>query len=1121
MNKIIPLCIAWFFLFFTNTVAAQGIVINEILSSNTTVNTDEDGSYQDWVELYNTGPAAINLNGYGLTDDPTLPFKWVFPSISLPSGQYLLIWCSDKNRTDPANPLHTNFKISASGDQIVLTNTSGITVDSVPATAILQNISYGRLPNGSGSFFFFASATPGAVNASVGYSEALSPPSFSHESGFLTAGFNLTLSSTVPGATILYTLDGSEPKATNLGGTTYSYKNQYPEHVGQATGPLLTKSFKTFQYSLPLAIADRSALPNKIAAISTTYAFNPTYIPENPIFKGTVVRAKLIKTGALDSKTVTKTYYISPLGGNRFSLPVISLSIDENKLYDYNDGIYVAGKDFDDWRIANPTIEPAGLENIANYYRRGIENERLANMSYFVNGTEVLNQDVGIRLHGASSRDFQNKSFNIYARSDYGAASMSYPFFPDRPFDSYERLVLRNSGNDFNQTLFRDALCQELMRSLNVVTKGYQPTITFLNGEYWGILNLRDKVDNTFFQRVFNIPPTEIDVLESNSTVEEGDDVHYQALINYINTNSLATPTNYEYVKTQLDPESLKDYYISNIFLENGDWPGNNIVYWRKKTASYQPNAPFGQDGRWRWLAHDMDDTFSISSSDINLNSLAAALAPNGPSFPNPAWSTLLFRKMMENTTFKTEFINRFADVLNTSFLSARVLSKLEEMKAVIAPEMPQQFARWEAPVDDGDWNYFLNVETDFATQRPAFQRDHIRSQFGIAANINATLNVSDASQGYIKMNTIAIKYGTPGISTNPYPWTGIYFSTLPLTIKAIANPGFTFSHWTGASSSTNPEITLTPATSFGLTAVFVPETVATSQPIYFWMMNGTLANNLPLETLSTSFKAGSTDGMLQYQSCLVGYPFTSASPSWRKASMERRNSPTDLNYIPMVNANLPFATSDMKGLQIKEPLQNNGLENTLIFNFATSGYKNIQLSFAAINELTNANAIVLDYALNSGSPLWTTTGLPLFNLPLTNGYQVFTIDFSTLVGTNDNPNFKVRLRFSGTNMTADAGARITFNNVAVHGTQLPLAVVENTALKFSVFPNPVTDFLTISRADLTAAVTYKLFAIDGKLIKTGTLEQDQINLNNLNRGMYLLQLSADGKSETKKIIKH
>jgi hypothetical protein len=286
-------------------------------------------------------------------------------------------------------------------------------------------------------------------------------------------------------------------------------------------------------------------------------------------------------------------------------------------------------------------------------------------------------------------------------------------------------------------------------------------------------------------------------------------------------------------------------------------------------------------------------------------------------------------------------------------------------------------------------------------------------------------------------------------------------------------------------------------------------------------MMTAAIANNLPLETLNSTYKLGSTDGVIQYQSCLVGYPFTAADlVNWRKASMERRNSPTDINYIPEANNNLPFATNDMKGLQIKEPLQSGGLENTMVFNFSTSGYKDIKFSFAAINELTNATAIVLDYSVNSGAPVWTTAGLTSSSFPLTAAYQLFDIDLSTIAAANNNPDFKVRLRFTGTNMTADTGARITFNNIAVHGTQIPLAVVENTAAKYSVFPNPFNDVIHVIGINETQFAAFKVFTIDGKLIKNGAVENYQINLSDLSNGIYLLQVNSEGKTETKKIIK-
>jgi len=1109
-----------------NSLSAQNIVINEILTSNTTVNVDEDGDYADWVELYNTGTTTINLDGYGLTDDSLLPYKWTFPDVSLAAGQHLLIYCDDKDISDPTQPLHANFKISSSGEVITLTNAVNVTLDFVPATVIAQNTSFGRLPNGTGNFTFINAPTPNTTNSQGEVQEALSPPTFSKDSGFLTAGFNLTLSTTVVGATILYTLDGSEPQFSNLGGTTYSYKNQYQEiSTAQAIGSKLTKSFKTLQYSTPIVIADRSSQPNKIATISTTFDFNPTYIPASPIYKGTVVRAKVIKAGILDSPTVTRIYYISPLGANRFSLPVLSLSIDENKLFDYNTGIAVAGADFDNWRTTHPSTDATYEEDNANYYRKGRDYERTANMSYIVNGVEALNQDIGIRIHGGTTRATRSKSFNLYARSEYGNSNMNYKFFSNLTESNFNKLVLRNSGGDFIHTMFRDALSHTVVRSLHCITESYQPTISFINGEYNGILNLREKYDDEYFTKNFNIASNELDYLSDQgdtnlSPADYGDSVHYQAMLSYLNTNSMSTLNNYNYIKTQMDTESFNDYHITNIYLQNVDWPGTNIEFWRKRTASYEPNAPYGQDGRWRWAFHDLDDTFALPTDDIGLNTLALATAPNGPEYPNPAWSTFILRKLLVSPVYKNEFINRFADLMNTTFLASRVVGLIDSMKSTIEPEILEHIGRWKMPVEKDDWEYYLDQERDFANQRAAFQRNHIRSQFAIASNINATLNVSDVNAGYIKMNTIEVKEGTDGITSNPYPWTGVYFSNIPVTLKAIAKPGFVFSKWTGASTSTNPEITITSTASFNVTAVFVAETVASSQPIYYWMMNSDITNNLTLTSLNSTFKSGSTstDGTLQFESSLTGYPFADTDANYGHASMERRNNPTDINYIPEANNNLDFASSSMKGLQVKEPLQNGSLENTMVFNFSTSGYKDIKLSFAAVNEKTNATAIAVDYAVNNGTPVWLTSS----SLSLTDAYQLYNVDFSNAITANNNPNFKVRLRFTGTgDMTTDAGNRITFNNIAVFGTQTPLAVASTTALKFSIYPNPFSDVVNILGINQVENVVYNLFTVDGKWIKKGKLEENhQINLTILPKGLYLLQLTSNGKTETKKIIK-
>lgn len=824
--KKIPIFLLLFLL--THVTTAQ-IVINELLTSNTTVNTDEDNTPQDWVELYNSGSDVINLNGYGLSDNADVPFKWIFPDFLIAPGQHLLIWCSDKNRTDPNMPMHTNFKISADGETLRLTNAAGTTVDEIPPVVIAQNASYGRTFSGGPDFTVFTTPTPSSANLVVAPNKTLTAPLFSVNSGFFDAPFTLAITHPDPEATIIYTLDGSEPDETNLLGNTYTYKNQYPEFPLNPVGPLLSNSYTSLVYTAPIAISDRTPELNKISAISTTYSFNPYYIPYFPISKGTVVRAKAVKPG--NSGTIrTANYFVSGNGFRMTDLPVIALTMREDKMFGYYNGIYVAGKDFDIWRSLFPNELSDGSAG-ANYNRSGNAWEIKANINYFVEQNEVINQDIGVRIHGGQSRITPNKSLRIYAKSEYGSNALNYPFFAGVGYDSFKRLILRNSGGDTYRTMLRDGFAQRLTRHMMFQTQAYQPSVIYLNGEYWGIFNIQERYDDKYFKRVFDIDEDKLDYLEADGfIVEYGDNSHYMGMLEYIANNSMQDDANYNHAATLMDMDNYIDFYLTNIFIGNTDWPHNNIEFWRKRTAAYEPNAPYGLDGRWRWVLKDTD--FGFGGSDlpfaVHHNTLAYVCAQQG--YNNAEWPNFLFRNLLRNEGFRNQFISRFADMLNTTFIPERVNSILYQMKDAIAGEIGTHIARWNHIGSVDIWNLNINTIAQFANERPEIQRDHIREKFGISENIPVTLDVNNAAQGHIKINTIDINSQTPGVSQNPYPWHGIYFKDIPITLKAIAQDDYKFSHWSGSVQSSDVEITVTPSETVSLTAHFVPKVMGTEE---------------------------------------------------------------------------------------------------------------------------------------------------------------------------------------------------------------------------------------------------------------------------------------------------
>lgn len=807
-----------------HTAEAQQLYLNEIMASNATSITDEDYDAEDWIEIYNAGDDPVNLEGYGLSDDYDNPMRWEFPGVIIGPGEFLLVWASGKDRTDPAGELHTNFAIAMAGEEVLLTSPDGERLDELPPTRIPTDISIGRYPDGTGEWHFYRNPTPGEPNGPDGYLEMLEPVTFSHEAGFYTSGFNLKLSHPDPDVTLIYTLDGSEPDPDNLDGTTWQHMDRYRSGNQQ----LLEKSYTSLVYDPdnPIVIRDRTNDPNYLSRMQTAFeqSANPYYFPSNNIFKGTVVRAKAVKEGGLSYAVRTHSYFISPEGRDRYTLPVISLSIREDHLFDYENGIHVPGKIYDE-EANNSTAGDAP----ANHSERTIAWERPAWMELFE--PESVHPDhqqgLGLRIHGGWSRAHPQKSFRMYARNEYSDNRFYYPMFPDEPYMEYNRLILRNSGNDWPETLMRDALMQEIVGHMKFDTQAWRPYIVFINGEYWGLLNLRERYDKHYLARKHGVDPENIDLLEGNAWVKEGTNGHYMSTMQYLRNNNIEDSDHYEYINTRIDIENYIDYQIAQIFVGNTDWPGNNIDFWRYRTGGYRPDAPPQQDGRWRWLAYDLDFGFWLYGRGPDYNVLQHALGLKSHPHGNPSWSTELFRLLITNETFQHDFITRFLDQLNTAFRSDRMIDIVNDMASHIEPEIREHADRWSRPWGGySGWRDRVNGQLiEYARQRPGYARTHLRNHFGISHSHGLIVDVNDPAAGRVHVNTIEISPDTPGVDPDPWPWNGIYFRDVPVTLKAEPWPGFRFFRWeTGGRFYYEPELELSLTGVTTVTAVFYPD---------------------------------------------------------------------------------------------------------------------------------------------------------------------------------------------------------------------------------------------------------------------------------------------------------
>ncbi|MBX2966499.1 MAG: CotH kinase family protein [Cyclobacteriaceae bacterium] len=963
--------------------------------------------------------AALMKEGTG---GDNLAVRWRLPSGTMeePIPGERLFWNGE-------GELHTNFSISADGEAILLTHPDGTLVDMVDAVAIPSNLSYGRQPDGNGSWHYFNQPTPGATNSTAtGYEALLDAPLISHPGGFYSSAFSINITAD-PEAIILYTLDGSEPDEANLGGTTYSYKNQYPHNPGNPFGTLLINApINTYTYTEPIQITDRSAQPNRIAGRSSTYDQSPWYAPTSPIYKGTVVRAKAFKEGHMPSETATQTYFISPLAQTRYTLPVISLTMPENLLFGYEEGIYTAGKAFDDWRTQNPGGEANGGVP-ANYQFGGDEYEYQGHIQIFhPQEGAIIDQRMGMRIHGGYSRSFPIKSLRLYARGEYGKSYFEYPIFAERSSTEYKRIMLRNSGNDWDHTYFRDAATQAIASPLKIDRQAYRPAVVFFNGEYWGLHNMRERFDKHYFNRMYGVDAENLDILEANAIVDEGDPNHYNATISYIQANGLVQDEHYEYIKTRIDVENYIDYQIMQIFARNTDWPGNNIKFWRLKTNEYQPNAPQGHDGRWRWMLYDTDFGFGLWDNTYTHNTLAFAAQPNGPGWPNPPWSTFLFREFLKNEKFKIAFINRFDDLLNTAFRPERTTTIINEMKQAYIPEMAEHIARWKVPQNMNTWNNRVDVMIDFAQKRPAHQRQHLRSFFVLGNDINLTVDVSNPQHGHVRVNTIEVKGSTPGINENPYPFTGVYSRGIPVELEAIPAPGYQFAGWTGIANNNTAKIQVTPQGNISLVAHFVEG--ESTQLIHYWNFN----NSTDVNTL------------LAVTSSIVGTPTIEHEVGAGGSSEIQITSNTTGQGFEITNPNARNGDAAGAHLRLNNPF-NGTASATLIFSLPTIGYKDVVFKYGTRRSGSGAGTQLIEYSTDGN----TFTSFGTFS-PADGNPTVATFDFSSITAVNDNSNFKIRITFeqgSGGVVGNNRFDNVTVDATPLSGTNVPPIIAQPVGL--------------------------------------------------------------------------
>jgi hypothetical protein len=553
-----------------------------------------------------------------------------------------------------AKGLHTHFRLdSGSGGAVYLFDASGNQMDAVTniPKQPAPNIAWGRISDCNATWAYFVKATPKSKNTGTVSSILLPPPVFSQPGGIYKNTLNISLS-----------LPTNVPKGIDLSDIYYTFDN---------TEPTLN---------------------------------SPSYTGELVISQTTVVRAKLIHPDHLTNRSTVHSYIIST---KDFLLPVVSISTDSTYLWDEEFGIYCRGNG-KYGLIDKGTDYPA---NWNNNWRRPV------NFEYFPVGSasSVLNQLCEFRIAGGWTRANPQKSFTLYANKRFGIKRFEHDLFNEKPNQEIKSFMIRNSGNDFWITHFRDAAIQLFMGGkVNIDYQAYQPAIFYLNGKYWGIQNLRERSQEDFVLANYGLE--DVDVVGSWwGNLKNGDLNEWNLLMRELRKTS--TIRNYQWIMDQVDIDELINYMILQVYISNTDFPHNNMVMWR----------PRQNDGKWRFILKDLDFGLGIwDMHPVTHNALMYNTENNND-------DRKLFNALLTQDAFRENFYSRFAIYMGDLLHYRSTSQVIDSIQKLLEPAMQDHLTRWIPEMwwrDMNSWRNEVSNMKNWCYRRNAEVYKHLRDYF-------------------------------------------------------------------------------------------------------------------------------------------------------------------------------------------------------------------------------------------------------------------------------------------------------------------------------------------------------------------------------------------------------
>ena len=736
------------------------LIINEFLPNNKG-NFSVNGNFLSYIEVKNTGNEAINLKEYFLSNDTSEPFSWQLPDVTLKSNEVYLFYTTELDNVN-----NTNFKLNKNSGTIILSKNNKI-VEQVDYTNVTGGYAYIK---NNGTFYEGINISPGYDNSDIekfnkeyrsnpkdliinevmtsnntylpqnggnyydwielynnsdktiklsDYTittdvdninlykledEELKPGEYyilmasgnvnNSNSKYKHANFKVSPTESLylykNGELIDSVFVSSVPKEYSYGRNKDGYYYFKTPTPGKANGSGISAIAYTPTFDTkPGIYNDIDELKVEITGSGTIYytldGSEPTTsskVYDSPIVlsKTTVVRIINYEKGKKTSEIVTASYIIN----ENHTLPVLSLGITPNNF--------------------NRVLNAGGSSLTLPAHAELFESD----------GTFTI--DCGLKLFGGSTRYIPKKSFALKFSSKYGDSSLEYKVFDNREATSYKALVIRSGSQDGQYSMIRDELATSIMDDYGTVdVQAYKPVILYVNGNYWGIYYLREKVDEDYIENNYNVDGSYSNILRIDGEVKYGTRDFYTKLLNFVKNNDMTNNDNYNKVKEMLDVTNYIDFWIGELYTTNNDIV--NLRYF---------NNTMLDDGKIKMIFYDFDFAFY----NYGFNYLSWMLNPDG--MGEYGYDNTLLIRLLQNKEFKQLFLERLSFNMNNVWTDSNVLNRFNELKKIIEPEMPRNQERWGYTMTT--WYNELEKLENYIKKRRSFMLNSVKWYFGLSS---------------------------------------------------------------------------------------------------------------------------------------------------------------------------------------------------------------------------------------------------------------------------------------------------------------------------------------------------------------------------------------------------